>query len=171
MRGWYKVEGTGDGIVPCARELVAAKPVVKTVFTGWGGRDWLYHYRRVGTRGVISQRPMYADLMVKIWRALEGGSRPVATEMGGSCPVATGCADALFAKFIYLRNLEDTIPAHEMRGWNLYVLKKRGVFRNTLSRRKREDGGGWEVVDVSLSDTDVAEIDARLAYALGGTVR
>ena len=169
--GWYKVEGTGNGIVPCARELVAAKPVVKTVFTGWGGRDWLYYYRRVGTRGVISQRPMYADLMVKIWRALEGGSRPVATEMGGSCPVATGCADALFAKFIYLRNLEDTIPAPEMRGWNLYVLKKRGVFRNTLSRRKREDGGGWEVVDVSLSDTDVAEIDARLAYALGGTVR
>ena len=68
------------------KALVAAKPTVKTVFTGWGGRDWLYHYRRVGTRGVITQRPMYADLLVKIWRALEGGSRPVATET----------ADALF---------------------------------------------------------------------------
>ena len=157
--GWYKVEGTGYGIVPCARELVAAKPVVKTVFTGWGGRDWLYHYRRVGTRGVISQRPMYADLMVKIWRALEGGSRPVATET----------ADALFAKFIYLRNLEDAIPAPEMRGWNLYVLKKRGVFRNTLSRTKRRDDGSWEVADVSLSDADKAEIDARLKYAIGDT--
>ena len=154
--GWYKVEGTGGGIVPCARELVAAKPIVKTVFTGWGGRDWLYHYRRVGTRGVISQRPMYADLMVKIWRALEGGSRPV----------ATASADELFAKFMYLRNLEDTIPAPEMRGWNLYVLKKRGVFRNTLSRRKRRPDGSWEVSDVSLSDVDVAEIDARLAFAL-----
>ena len=52
--GWFKVEGTGGGIVPCARELVAAKPVVNAVFTGWSGRDWLYHYRRVGTRGVIS---------------------------------------------------------------------------------------------------------------------
>lgn len=150
--GWYKVEGTGGGIVPCARELVAAKGVVKTVFTGWGGRDWLYHYRRVGTRGVISQRPMYADLMVKIWRSLEKGD---------------GSADGSFAKFMYLRNLEDAIPAPEMRGWNLYVLKKRGVFRNTLSRTKRRDDGKWDVAEVSLSDADRAEVDARLKYALG----
>ena len=149
--GWYKVEGTGKEIVPCMKELVAAKPAVKTVFTGWGGRDWLYHYRRVGTRGVISQRPMYADLMVKIWRALEKGGES---------------ADELFAKFMYLRNLEDTIPAPEMRGWNLYVLKKRGVFRNTLSRTKRKDDGSWEVSDISLSDADIAEIDARLSYAV-----
>ena len=150
--GWYKVEGTGRGIVPCARELVAAKPIVKTVFTGWSGRDWLYHYRRVGTRGVISQRPMYADLMVKTWRALES-SDPL--------------ADDFFAKFMYLRNLDNVLPAPEMRGWNLYVLKKRGVFRNTLSRTKKRDGGSWEVVDVSLSEDDKAEIDARLNYAIG----
>ena len=149
--GWYKVEGTGSGIVPCARALVAAKPVVKTVFTGWGGRDWLYHYRRVGTRGVITQRPMYADLIVKTWRALEAE--------GSS-------SDELFAKFMYLRNLEDAIPAPEMRGWNLYVLKKRGIFRNTLSRTKRRDDGSWEVKGVELPDADRAEVDARLGYAL-----
>ena len=149
--GWYKVEGTGKEIVPCMKALVAAKPTVKTVFTGWGGRDWLYHYRRVGTRGVITQRPMYADLLVKIGRAMERDD---------------GSADELFAKFIYLRNLEDAIPAPEMRGWNLYVLKKRGVFRNTLSRRKRRDDGSWEVSDVLLTDADIAEIDARLAYAV-----
>ena len=150
--GWYKVEGTGRGIVPCARELVAAKPIVKIVFTGWSGRDWLYHYRRVGTRGVISQRPMYADLMVKTWRALES-SDPL--------------ADDFFAKFMYLRNLDNVLPAPEMRGWNLYVLKKRGVFRNTLSRTKKRDDVSWEVVDVSLSEDDKAEIDARLNYAIG----
>ena len=149
--GWYKVEGTGSGIVPCARELVAAKPVVKTVFTGWGGRDWLYHYRRVGTRGVITQRPMYADLLAKTWRALESGDP---------------AADGLFAKFIYLRNLEDAIPAPEMRGWNLYVLKKRGVFRNTLSRTKKRDDGTWEVAEAALSDADRAEVDARLEHVL-----
>ena len=149
--GWYKVEGTGSGIVPCARELVAAKPVVKTVFTGWGGRDWLYHYRRVGTRGVITQRPMYADLLAKTWRALESGDP---------------AADGLFAKFIYLRNLEDAIPAPEMRGWNLYVLKKRGVFRNTLSRTKKRGDGTWEVAGVELSDADRAEVDARLEHVL-----
>ena len=94
---------------------------------------------------------MYADLLVKIGRALERDD---------------GSADELFAKFIYLRNLEDAIPAPEMRGWNLYVLKKRGVFRNTLSRRKRRDDGSWEVSDVLLTDADIAEIDARLAYAV-----
>ena len=67
-----------------------------------------------------------------------------------------------------IKYLEDTIPAPEMRGWNLYVLKKRGVFRNTLSRKRRRDDGSWEVSDISLSDADIAEIDARLAYALGG---
>ena len=150
--GWFKVEGTGGGIVPCARELVAAKPVVKAVFTGWSGRDWLYHYRRIGTRGVISQRPMYADLMVKTWKALESGD---------------SSSDELFAKFMYLRNLDNVLPAGEMRGWNLYVLKKRGVFRNTLSRTKKRDDGGWEVADISLSEADRAEIDARLNYAIG----
>ncbi len=151
--GWYKVEGTGSGIVPCARELVAAKPVVKTVFTGWSGRDWLYHYRRLGTRGVISQRPMYADLMAKTWRALESGGP---------------AADELFAKFMYLRNLDNVLPAGEMRGWNLYVLKKRGVFVNTLSRAKKRSDGSWEMKYVDLSDADKAEVDARLGYALGG---
>ena len=149
--GWFKVEGTGEGIVPCMRALVAAKPAVKTVFTGWGGRDWLYHYRRVGTRGVITQRPMYADLISKIWRALETGD------------VA---ADELFAKFMYLRNLEDVIPAPQMRGWNLYVLKKRGIFPNMLSRVAKKDGG-WELKDVTLSDIEIAEIETRLKYAIG----
>ncbi len=151
--GWYKVEGTGGGIAPCIRELVAAKPVVKTVFTGWSGRDWLYHYRRLGTRGVISQRPMYADLMAKTWRALESGGP---------------AADELFAKFMYLRNLDNVLPAGEMRGWNLYVLKKRGVFVNTLSRAKKRSDGSWEMKYVDLSDADKAEVDARLGYALGG---
>ena len=148
--GWYKVEGTGKDIIPCARALVAAKPAVKTVFTGWGGRDWLYHYRRVGTRGVISQRPMYADLMARIWRALEAGD---------------AAADGLFAKFMYLRNLDNTLPSANMRGWNLYVLKKRGIFPNTLSREAKQEGG-WKMTDLELTEAQRAEIETRLIYAL-----
>ena len=129
--------------------IVAAKPVVKTVFTGWGGRDWLYQYRRIGTRGVISQRPMYADLMVKIWRALESGSPE---------------ADDLFAKFMYLRNLDNVLPSSQMRGWNLYVLRKRGVFPNALSRVAKK-GGGWTLEDLKLTPGQIAEIDARLKFA------
>ncbi len=148
--GWFKVEGTGPEIVPCKRALVAARPVVKTVFTGWGGRDWLYDHRRIGTRGVISQRPMYADLMAATWRAL------VADDPA---------ADALFARFMHLRNLEEALPAPEMRGWNLYVLKRRGVFAKTLSRTGRREGGRPEVADIALSEADRAEIDAQLDFA------
>jgi len=148
--GWFKAEGTGKGIVRDIEALVAAKPVVKTVFTGWGGRDWPYHYRRLGTRGVITQRPMYADLLVAIWRAYESGDPK---------------ADELFAKFAYLRILDDALPSDGMRGWNLYVLRRRGVFPNTLSR-VRKPGGGWTVKDVELTDAMRAEIDARLAYSL-----
>ena len=96
---------------------------------------------------------MYADLMARVWRTLESGDP---------------AADGLFAKFMYLRNLEDALPAHEMRGWNLYVLEKRGVFRNTLSRTKKRGDGTWEVTSVELSDADRAEVDKRLAYAIGG---
>jgi dihydrodipicolinate synthase/N-acetylneuraminate lyase len=148
--GWFKVEGTGSDIVPCIKKLVAAKPVVKTVFTGWGGRDWLYHHRRIGTRGVITQRPMYADLLTRIYRALESGGAE---------------ADVLFAKFMYLRNLDEVLPSASMRGWNLYVLKKRGIFENTLSRVAKK-GGGWKLEDVRLAPDEIMEIDARLDYAL-----
>ena len=144
------MEGSGGDIAACAAALVAAQPVVKTVFTGWGGRDWLYHHRAIGTRGVISQRPMYADLMARLWRALEAGDPQ---------------ADELFAKFMYLRNLDSVLPSGQMRGWNLYVLKKRGVFRNTLSREAKT-GGGWRLTDLALTDAQRAEVDRRLAYAL-----
>jgi len=149
--GWFKVEGSDKIISEKMSELVAAKPVVKTVFTGWGGRDWLYQYRQIGTRGVITQRPMYVDLMMKIWQALESGDPK---------------ADELFAKFIYLRNLDDVLPAAHMRGWNLYVLKKRGIFPNTLSR-KPQKGGTWKLEDLKLTDGMKAEIDRRMEYALG----
>ena len=147
--GWFKVEGSEKAISDRMAELVAAQPAVKTVFTGWGGRDWLYQYRRIGTRGVISQRPMYADLMVRIWRALEAGAPE---------------ADDLFAKFMYLRNLDNVLPSAQMRGWNLYVLRKRGVFVNTLSRVAKR-GGGWTLEDLRLTPGQIAEVEARLKFA------
>ena len=147
--GWYKVEGTGAGIVELMEKLVASRPTVKTVFTGWGGRDWLYHYRRVGTRGVITQRPQFTGLISRIWDALEKGSPE---------------ADALFAKFLALRNLNDVLSDKDMRGWNLYVLKKLGVFSNTLSRTVGKDGRR-RLEDINLRADDIAEINARLKFA------
>jgi hypothetical protein len=89
--------------------------------------------------------------MERIWRTLESGDP---------------AADALFAKFMYLRNLDSVLPSANMRGWNLHVLKKRRVFTNTLSRESTK-GGGWNLRDLKLDASQIAEIDARLAFALG----
>ena len=144
--GWYKVEGSEKSIAEYAAELVAAKPVVKTVFTGWGGRDLLYHFRQIGTRGVITQRPSYADLIAKCYRALETGSPE---------------ADELFMKILLLRNLDDALPEKDMRGWHMHALMRRGVFRNALSRTVCSNGV-WRVARTELSPAQVAEMEYRM---------
>ena len=63
------------------------------------------------------------------------------------------------------------VPGGSLRGYSLYYLKKLGVFRTTLSRtylKKREtnagtygDGHDWQLVDLTLSDADKAELDAN----------
>ena len=65
---------------------------------------------------------------------------------------------------IVRRNLDNVLPSAQMRGWNLYVLKKRGVFPNTLSRVAKK-GGGWALENLKLTPGQVEEIDARLKFA------
>lgn len=146
--GWYKVEGCSKDIADCMAELNAAKPTVKNVLNGWGGRDMFYHFRRFGSRGVITQRPSYADLIVKTYRALERD--PDSAE-----------ARDLFLKMLFLRNLDDVLPENEMRGWHLYALMRRGIFKNMLSRTcKRE--GRWQLGETVLTAVQRAEADMRM---------
>ena len=149
--GWVKDEGSSYSINDHMAEL-AASDAIKTVFSGWGGRDWLYQYRRIGTRGVISQRPQYVSLMVKLWKALEAND-PAAEELA--------------MKWSYLRNADDFLPSKNMRGWNLYTLVKLGVFRNMLSREAKEDGNakGWTLTETVLKPREIAEADQRLKSA------
>ena len=146
--GYVKDEGSAQKINYHMAELVA-DPAIKTVFTGWGGRDWLYQYRRIGTRGAITQRPHYAAFMVKLWKALEANDP---------------AADDLFAKWLYLRNMDDILPADGMRGWNLYALRRLGVFRNMVSRKEKKEGEGWTLHETKLLPGEIAEIEARLRF-------
>ena len=66
--GWVKEESPGGLVNGRMAELVAAKPAIKTVFSGWGAKGWLYQGRRIGTEGVVTQRAPYADLLVYIWK-------------------------------------------------------------------------------------------------------
>jgi hypothetical protein len=148
--GYVKEET--NPIVPRMKELVAAKPTIKTVFSAMGGFGWLYQ-ARVGSEGLITERAVYADVLARIWELMQSGSDPAALQ-------------DIFSKFLLMLNLRETIPGNQLRGFHLYVWKKRGVFKNMLSRGygpKNSIPAKPIVSEQALSREDIAEIESRFA--------
>ena len=149
--GWIKEETGGEDANERMRKECAA-PEVKTVFSAWGSYGFVDQYRNYGTRGVISERAGYADYLMEIWKALEGKDAER--------------ADDLWARYLLMMNLKETIPGGHLRGFNLYILKKRGIFRNFISRDyadKEQTPGRWKLVNRVFTDREVAEIEDRWA--------
>ncbi len=148
--GYIKEET--DPVVPRIKEMVAAKPAIKTVFSAMGGFGWLYQ-ARVGTEGLITERAVYADVLARIWELMQSGSDPHAL------------LDA-FSKFLLMLNLKETIPCNQLRGFHLYVWKKRGIFKNMLSREYGPKGSIPSkpiMREQALTLEDIAEIESRFA--------
>lgn len=151
--GYIKEESPGLQVNARMEQLLSHSEI-KGVFSGWGGKGWVYQGVRIGTCGVISQRPAYAGLFVRIWRRIEAGADASDPEL----------ADA-YAKYLYMANLGDVFAKNgddEMRGPHLYVLQKLGLFKNRLSRI-----GSGKVVEFSMSEKEMAEVDARMKYVFG----
>ncbi|MBU4459415.1 MAG: hypothetical protein KJ579_02515, partial [Verrucomicrobia bacterium] len=89
-------------IVPRMKELVAAKPAIKRVFSAMGGFGWLYQ-ARVGSEGLITERAVYADLLARIWELMQSGSDPDVLQ-------------DVFSKLLLMLNLRETIPGNQLRG-------------------------------------------------------
>ena len=145
------------------RQLVAAKPTIKRVFSAMGGFGWL-HQCRIGTEGLITERAVYADLLEFIWREFDRGDKAIA-------------ADA-FGKLLLMLNLKESIPCNQLRGYHLYVWQKRGVFKNALSREYGEKNSIPDspiVKEMKLTDEEKEEIDVRFSalkpYLRGGVFR
>lgn len=115
--GYVKEESTPT--MPRMKELIAAKPTIKCVMSAWGGFGWL-HQSEIGTEGLVTERAVYADLLTKIWNEMEKGNRVAAAD--------------LYSRLLLMLNLKHTIPGNELRGFHLYVWKKRGIFKNMISR-------------------------------------
>ena len=147
--GWIKEETGGeDANERMLRECRA--PEIKIVFSAWGSYGWLDQYRRFGTRGLVSERAAYADLLMYIWRALEKRETEKANEA--------------FARYLLVMNLKETIPGGHLRGFNLYLLKKRGIFKNFVSREyadKEQTPGKWKLGVRTFDDAEIAEIESR----------
>ena len=139
-------------VAPRMKELLAARPAIKRVFSAMGGFGWLYQ-ARVGSEGLITERAVYADLLACIWELMQSGSDPEALN------------DA-FSKLLLMLNLGETIPGNQLRGFHLYVWKKRGVFKNMLSREYGPKGVIPDkpiLAEQKLSTEDIAEIESRFA--------
>ncbi|HVX67190.1 MAG TPA: dihydrodipicolinate synthase family protein [Bryobacteraceae bacterium] len=92
----------------------ARKPSIKAVFSGAAGRGMLYEMR-MGLDGTMPGAP-YADIYAQIWELFQSGQQEKARD--------------LFARLMLVINLDDQVPYARN-----YILKKRGIFKTTVSRR------------------------------------
>ena len=105
----------------------------------------------MGSEGLITERAVYADLLAFIWKQMQSGSDPAALN------------DA-FSKLLLMLNLRETIPCNQLRGFHLYVWKKRGVFKNMLSREygpKTAIPPKPILKEQALTQEDIDEIESR----------
>jgi len=155
--GYIKEEAGGNEANDRMVRESAAKPVMKTVFAGWGGWQWLLQLRQCGCEGLVTERCAYAPLLAEMWRRFERGER------GKELTAAY----AMYRLLIDQRNMPGGL-----RGYSLYFLQKEGVFRNLVSRQydnaKVTEGGSfgtgkkWKLETVTLSDRQKAELDLLL---------
>ncbi|MBQ7268273.1 MAG: hypothetical protein IJS62_00260 [Bacteroidales bacterium] len=150
--GYVKCEVPGTGVNQYIAQMNAHRPDVKSVFSAWGSWQWLYQWRQFHTDGIISQRPAYADVYAKIWKEMEKGD-------------PDGKVDPAFAAVLSMLMLRSSVSApDEHRSYHLYILCKRGVFKNRVSRVKDEkDPRGWHLHTQELTPEQIAEIEMRYA--------
>jgi len=128
--GYVKEEH--DPVIPRMRQLIAHRPdPIKRVFGANLGMGWLYEMR-VGTDGTITGGAMYADIYAQLWELHQANKMAEKRD--------------LFAKLLLIQSLDEMIPATR-----LYILKKRGVFKTMVSRRREN----------SLTPGEIAEIEYR----------
>ena len=152
--GYVKEESPGLQVNERMERLLRRREI-KGVFSGWGGKGWVFQGTRIGTCGVISQRAEYAPLFVEVWNRIRAGA-------DASDPALARA----FSAYLYMANLGDifsTWQDGEMRGPHLYVLERLGIFRNRLSR---ENG---KAVEWRMTEKEKAEVDARLEYLFNTT--
>lgn len=139
----YIKEEAGD-VIGRMRASLSAMPPVRRVFSARGGLHWLQE-SQLGSEGVITERAAYADVLTRIWELQESGEDPETLK-------------DVFSKFIAMVK----VKPGSLRGVNLYIWKKRGVFNNLVSRNY---GPGKSfpsspiISEMKLSDEQIAEAE------------
>jgi dihydrodipicolinate synthase/N-acetylneuraminate lyase len=124
--GYVKEEA--EPVIERMLALANARPVVKSVFSGAAGKGMLYEWR-LGMDGTMPGAP-FSDVYVRIWDAWHANDREQAR--------------VIFSRLLLMINLDAVIP-----GTRQYIMKRRGVFKSTVSRRQK----------INLSAKAVEEIE------------
>jgi 4-hydroxy-tetrahydrodipicolinate synthase len=120
------------------------RPAMKGIFGASFGVGWLYEMR-LGLDGVITGNAMYADLMARIWDLHVHAKHDDVRDAYG--------------KFLLMRNLDEQIP-----GASLYIMKKRGIFKTTVTRiGAPAEGSAPKVNLLELAPDAIEEIEYRFA--------
>ena len=117
-----------EPVIPRMQALARSRPAIRAVFSGGGGKGMTYEMR-LGFDGTMPGAP-YADIHAQIWDFYQSGARAKARD--------------LFARLLLMANCEQFVP-----GTRNYIMKKRGVFKTTLSRRR----------DFTLTAEEIQEIE------------
>jgi dihydrodipicolinate synthase/N-acetylneuraminate lyase len=141
--GYVKEESAP--VVDRMRKELAQRPIMKGIFGASFATGWLFEMR-MGLDGVITGESMYADLMGRMWNQHVQGHHAEVRDT--------------FSKYLLIRNLQEQVP-----GVDLYVLKRRGIFK-TMYTRRGQTGGGKTVAEPKLAPDVIEEIEFRLE-ALG----
>ena len=105
-----------EPVIGRMRELRQHRPdPIKIVLGAHHGLGWLYEMR-YGADGTMTGTAMYADLYAQIWKFHEEKKPEQMREV--------------FSKLLLMLNLDGRIP-----GVRPYMMKRRGVFKTTVSRR------------------------------------
>jgi dihydrodipicolinate synthase/N-acetylneuraminate lyase len=146
--GYIKEEAAP--VIARTRELLVARPPLRRVYSARGGHGWLYE-SHLGTEGLITERAVYADVLSRIWELQESGADPETLR-------------DLHAKLLLVFNLGQHLPGGDLRGFQLHLWKKRGVFKNMISRQY----GPNQTIpaqpifsELKLNAEEIAEIDFR----------
>lgn len=146
--GYIKEEAAP--IIARTKELCAAKPTIRRVFSARGAHGWLYE-SHLGTEGLITERAVYADVLAKLWQLMDSGKD-------------SDTVRDIHAKLMLLFNLGQHLPGGDLRGFQLHLWKKRGVFKNMISRDygpNRSIPSKPIFSELKLRDDEIAEIDFR----------
>ena len=155
--GWIKEESNKLEANDRQQAELEGKPYIKTVFSAWGGWQWLYQRRQIGTAGLISEKIAYAPITSLVWENMKNGDKD---------GILTEC----FA--MYRLMIDQRFIIHDsLRGYGLYYLQRLGVFDNLLSRayavepdgpagtHTRENKGKWVLKNYEITPMQQAELD------------